>query len=125
MGWLTVAALARGQIPRRQVFRLCSDSQCEAVYYGSAGSILGIEDVKELPHSKKEARGMLCFCFQFRRQDLESEIKQWGDTKIPEEITSQIKAGNCACEVRNPTGRCCLGVIKRIAEELKSRRLGL
>ncbi len=27
-------------------------------------------------------------------------------------IAREIKAGHCACEVKNPSGRCCLGDVR-------------
>lgn len=31
------------------------------------------------------------------------------DGTIPQRITAEVKAGNCACEIRNSQGSCCLG----------------
>jgi hypothetical protein len=28
-----------------------------------------------------------------------------------------VKAGNCACEVKNPSGKCCLGDVMRAAKD--------
>ncbi|HEY6324505.1 MAG TPA: hypothetical protein VJA16_23410 [Thermoanaerobaculia bacterium] len=37
-------------------------------------------------------------------------------------IRERVQAGDCACEVRNPTGRCCLGEVQRVVRELSGER---
>jgi hypothetical protein len=37
------------------------------------------------------------------------EIRATGKCTIPQRITAEVKAGNCACEIRNPQRSCCLG----------------
>ena len=37
------------------------------------------------------------------------EIRDTGKCTILQHITAEVKAGNCACEIRNPQGSCCLG----------------
>jgi hypothetical protein len=43
------------------------------------------------------------------------------------DVTTGIKAGQCACEIRNPQGSCCLGnvrkVVKRIQQEVQQEEL--
>jgi hypothetical protein len=36
--------------------------------------------------------------------------------KRAEEIDA-VKQGNCACEVKNPSGKCCLGNVARVSQE--------
>jgi hypothetical protein len=31
-------------------------------------------------------------------------------------ITQEVKAGRCACEVKNPAGSCCLGDVARVLQ---------
>ncbi len=41
------------------------------------------------------------------------EIRSTGKSTVAERITAEVKAGNCACEVKNPSGKCCLGDVTR------------
>jgi hypothetical protein len=41
-----------------------------------------------------------------------------GETTIPTQVTQFIKEKLCACEIRNPSGSCCLGEINRIVQSL-------
>jgi hypothetical protein len=64
----------------------------------------------------------VCYCFDITAADLRKDIATTGGTGIPEMITAEVKAGHCACQVKNPQGSCCLGnvskALKRIQSEL-------
>ena len=49
-----------------------------------------------------------------RAQD---EITATGRSTIAERISAEVKAGNCACEVKNPSGKCCLGSVTRVTQD--------
>jgi len=119
--WSTVAALAARCVPRRQYFWLCEDSDCDVVYFGEDGTLLGTSDVRVIPSFKgsPSPKDLVCYCFLYSRQDIEDELKASGDTTIFDRITAEVKAGNCACEVRNPSGKCCLGGVKRAIQETR------
>jgi len=121
--WLTVAALAARRVPPRQDFWLCEDSDCDVVYFGEDGTLLGTSDMRVIPSFKgsPSQNDLVCYCFLYSRQDIEDELKASGDTTIFERISAEVKAGNCACEVRNPSGKCCLGDVKRAIQETRER----
>ena len=56
------------------------------------------------------------------------EIRATGKCTIPKNITAEMKAGNCACEIRNPQGSCCLGnvtaAIKRVMKAVAAEKSG-
>ena len=58
----------------------------------------------------------VCYCFGFSRQDIWDEILRTGKSTVIERIAEEVKAGHCACEVRNPSGKCCLGHAVTAAE---------
>ena len=119
--WTTVAALSCGRVPTRQEFRLCRDPDCQVVYYGSAGTVLAVEDVTVQPGFKDGSDGLICYCFLHHERDLAGQIGSVGRADVFETIKAEVEAGNCACEVRNPAGKCCLGdvqaAIRRAQEE--------
>ena len=45
---------------------------------------------------------MLCYCFGVSRADFDR------NPGTKDFVTAQTKAGLCACETSNPSGRCCL-----------------
>lgn len=114
VAWRTVAALTRGALPPRQTFWLCTDPHCDVVYFGSEGVLLRRQDLVVDPGFKAGSDGLVCYCFDYRRSDLAGERSQGGPTTFLQEIKSQVRAGNCACEVKNPSGKCCLAEVQRI-----------
>lgn len=67
--------------------------------------------------------GLVCYCFQFRRDEVEVEARA-GSDRIFAAIRAQVLAGNCACGLRNPSGKCCLPEVRAILERagLQERR---
>ncbi len=119
--WITVAALARGSVPPRQVFRLCRASDCEVVYYGSGGAVLTVSDLDVRPGFKNGSDGLVCYCFLHREADIVRQLTDTGRTEIFESIRNEVEAGNCACEVRNPAGKCCLGEVRETIRDLEKK----
>lgn len=115
--WTTVAALSVGPLPPRQEVLLCRDVDCDVVYFGSLGLDLRTNDVHAVPGFKVGIRGLACYCFHYSRQTIEDEVRSLGSSPGLDFIRSQVQEKNCACEVRNPTGKCCLKEIQRIVEE--------
>lgn len=103
-------------------YRFCPDPNCEIVYYGDGETRFTVDDLRELVTVKTtgDARP-LCYCFDFTEGDAREEIERTGGSTVPAGISALIKAGMCACEVRNPAGVCCLGqvnqVVKRLSDE--------
>jgi hypothetical protein len=61
----------------------------------------------------------LCHCFGFTRADLARDVAETGTSQIPARIAEQIRAGNCACELKNPAGVCCLGDVYQALKEAR------
>lgn len=122
--WMTVAALAQGRVPPRQEFRLCRDAECEVVYYGSTGTVLSVDDLTVQPGFKRGSDGLVCYCFLHRTADIARQLGKTGETDVFESIQRQVQAGNCACEVRNPSGKCCLGEVQEAIRGLE-KELGV
>ena len=120
VAWRTVAALAQGPLPPRQDFWLCGDPGCEVVYFGAAGARVTLPEMRVRPGFKRGGE-LLCYCFLILRADLEAEIAATGATTVPERIAARVKAGGCACEVRNPSGKCCLAEVRAQARDLSRR----
>ncbi len=105
-----------------EAYRFCPSPNCQVVYYGDDGGRFTVEDVRELVTAKASGdERPLCYCFGFTEGDAREEIARTGKSTIPTRISRLIKEGMCACEVRNPSGACCLGqvnqTVKRLAED--------
>jgi restriction endonuclease Mrr len=62
----------------------------------------------------------LCFCFGHTAESAREEIVTTGRSTVAERITTEVQAGNCSCEVKNPSGKCCLGDVKRAIQQIQS-----
>ena len=76
------------------------------------GDLLVQGGVKE-----KEDPIPVCYCFGFTRKDIGDEMARTGKSTAAERIKAEVRAGNCACEVKNPSGKCCLGGVARSLQD--------
>ncbi|NKB89254.1 MAG: hypothetical protein GKS06_13635 [Acidobacteria bacterium] len=83
------------------------------VYFGENPGATYRSDALNVEPGFKNPSGdaLLCYCFDKRRRDIENELRTSRDSAIAAEIRTAISAQACACEVRNPTGKCCLGAV--------------
>ena len=109
---------SRSSISSGQYF-FCENRACEALYFSSPGSraFLKGEAVVRIGLKETEDPIPLCYCFGYTRKMAWDEIARTGGTDIPDTIRAEIQAGNCACEIKNPSGACCLAEIHRTVQE--------
>lgn len=111
---LTPDGLRRG-VPHEP--RFCATRDCPVVYFDSAcGAIFTERDLTVLVHAKHpDALDVpVCYCFGVTPESMEAASTRHGGTSVRDMITREVKARHCACEVKNPTGRCCLGDVVRV-----------
>ncbi len=119
---LLIAGALRRLDGRR--YRFCPSADCDVVYFDNeAGSVFRKSDLTVRVGQKKKSDPIpICYCFNFTMEDIRRDLATSGKTEIPRIITKEVRAGHCACEVKNPQGTCCLGniakAVKRIQSEL-------
>ena len=124
---LTVKSLVR-QLPLgmpNSQYYFCEAQECDVVYFtlDSQAPIFRRGDLLVRVGAKTNTDPILvCYCFGFSRKDIEGEIAETGRATVAERISAEVKAGNCACEVKNPSGKCCLGDIMLTTKEAKRPR---
>ena len=117
---LTVKSLVR-QLPLGMPddqYYFCGARDCDVVYFSfdPQAPIFRREHLMVRVGAKETADPIpICYCFGFTRQDIWDEIRSTGKSTVAERITTEVKAGHCACEVKNPSGKCCLGDVTRAA----------
>lgn len=90
----------------------CTDPDCDIIYVrfppddtsGTPDEIFRRDDIKECarPHAQGRDR-LVCHCFGYTAGEIEDDATS-GVNSIPTAIAAEVRAGNCACEVKNPTG---------------------
>ena len=120
---LTVKSLVRDhmRVPASVSYSFCRTMDCEVVYF-SDQAVFTKPDVKVRVGIKETADPIpLCYCFDYSRENIRRDIEAAGKTSVLEEIKAEVQSGFCACEVKNPSGTCCLGDITRAIQEAKKR----
>ena len=119
---LTADGLRRG-LPAAP--RFCANANCDVVYFDNGSPIIFRENELTVPvHSKHPEDDDIpaCSCFGYTPRRIREEVEKSGKATVSKIVTAEVKAGHCACEVKNPKGVCCLGDIakaeRRLAAEL-------
>src|SRR5574341_662191 len=116
------AMLARPLTELRPVeYRFCRDADCPTVYYSVDGLQTFTEaDLRERVYQKhpQDEDVFICYCFRHKVGDVVSDASAVGSATVVEEINAGIQAGQCACDVRNPQGSCCLGNVRALVKTL-------
>ena len=119
---LTVKSLVRNLplgMPNTQYY-FCDSLNCEVVYFplDAKAPQFRCEDLTVRVGAKEKTDPIpLCYCFGFARQDIWDEIRSTGKSTVVARISAEIEAGRCACELKNPSGKCCLGDVTRVVRE--------
>ncbi len=118
VGRQTLESLVRPEIKAEltaQSYFFCDAPDCDTVYVSALGDHLITKDQLTVRVGIKETDDPipLCYCFGYDRKDVRADIRRKGDTDIQEIITARMRAGECTCEVTNPSGECCLGTVAK------------
>lgn len=99
----------------------CREAACEVVYYSGDGlQVFTTEDVRERVFQKvpDSEEVLVCYCFNHTPQSIRLELVETGESTVLDEINAGIKAGQCACDWRNPQGSCCLGNVRKVVQRI-------
>jgi hypothetical protein len=98
-------------------YSFCRTAECDVVYF-SETVIFRKRDLKVRVGLKEHQDPVpLCYCFGYDREQIRQDIEQRGTSDIPDRIKTEVQDGFCACEVKNPSGACCLGEMNRAIKE--------
>jgi len=119
VGLLTLKALLTGKALRRLdgiAYRFCAEPDCDVVYFDrDAGSIFDKSDLGVRVGLKESSDPIpICYCFDVTVSDLRT------GTDVAAMIGAEVRAGHCACEVKNPQGSCCLGNVSAALARLRA-----
>lgn len=101
-------------------YRFCPAPDCPTVYYSTDGAQCFTEsDLRERVYQKHPhaADVFVCYCFRHTVGGLKVEN---GDAVLTA-INTGIRAGQCACDLRNPQGSCCLGNARAVVQRLAAQ----
>ena len=104
-------------------YRFCRTPECPVVYYSADGEQQFLErDIREQVHNKHpDDDGVyVCYCFRHTPESIKKELALTGRSTVVAAITAGIQAGQCACDMRNPQGSCCLGNVRAVIDRAEA-----
>lgn len=88
---------------KNQAYYFCSDPNCEVVYFGQDDSVINKSSVRtEIGLKEKSGDALVCYCYGVTKAEAKT------NPCIRHFIIEETKQQYCACESRNPSGKCCL-----------------
>lgn len=91
-----------------QEYWFCGSDQCPIVYFSNEGAKFTEENLREftwLKNTNEKAR-TVCHCFGYSADQVLIPSFQ-----AAVKIRDYIRRRFCQCEIRNPSGQCCLSVV--------------
>ncbi len=84
-------------------YYFCDAPACDVVYFGSDDSVVSQPQLRTSVGIKAQSDdALLCYCYGVTYADFNRT------PEVRDYVAAQTKAGACACESSNPSGRCCL-----------------
>ena len=102
-------------------YRFCRTETCPVVYFSAdSEQTFTVEEVRERVYQKEpEAEDIfICYCFRYTVGRLRAVLSK-ERIAIVDDINAGINAGQCACDLRNPQGSCCLGNVRNVIKRLE------
>ena len=84
-------------------FAFCDDPKCKVIYFNAAGQTFTQKQIRTPVGQKSNSdNALICYCFGVDKTTTQNqpEAKAF--------VIQQTKNHQCACEIRNPSSRCCL-----------------
>lgn len=104
----------------------CKDADCPVVYFSEDGTqTFTTDQVREGVYQKAPDNDevFVCYCFRHTPGSIRAELIATGESTVVKAINAGIQNKQCACDIRNPQGTCCLGnvsaVVKGVQQTLK------
>lgn len=116
---ITLSSLLTTEAQRHAVSspRFCTTADCPVVYFDNDEAVQFDETSLTVPVFAKHAGDEnvpVCYCFGHTTRSICEDRARDGVPNASKAITTEIRAGNCECELKNPSGACCLGDVVRI-----------
>jgi len=102
-------------------YLFCRTQTCPVVYFSADGKqTFTVEQVRERVYQKEpETQDVfICYCFSHTVGELRAGSPE-DRAAIVDDINTGINAGQCACDLRNPQGSCCLGNVRSMIKRLE------
>lgn len=107
---------------RASAYLFCRTRACPVVYFSVDGAQrFTVPQVRERVYQKEPDTDevFVCYCFRHTVGQVRSAPPA-SRAAILDDINTGIQAGQCACDLRNPQGSCCLGNVRGLIKRLEA-----
>ncbi len=91
-------------------YAFCANRDCNTGYFSTSDMI----PKAHLRAFRPDHEAMLCHCFDISESVYRTALADGTAAAIKAFVVQQTKDGLCACESRNPSGRCCLAGFRQM-----------
>jgi len=109
------------RVVRDVKYLFCGTHTCSVVYFSADGEqTFTVEQVREPVYQKEpDAQDVfICYCFRHTVGELRAASPE-ARSVLVDDINTGINAQQCACDLRNPQGSCCLGNVRGMIKKLE------
>lgn len=94
---------------------------CDVVYFSNEAKSYFAKDELTVRVGLKQTESPIpiCYCFGHTAESAREEIATTGRSTVAKRIAAEVQSGNCSCEVKNPSGKCCLGDVNRAIQQIQ------
>lgn len=119
----TVKALLKTSLRavQQKEYFFCAAQECPVVYFTAEGDqTFTVAEIREPVYQKEPGNPnvLICYCFQRTVGSLQTASNEQRQA-ILSDIKQGTNAGQCACDLRNPQGSCCLGNVGKLIKRLE------
>lgn len=90
-------------------YYFCSAKDCATAYFSMTGNRISKQ---QLTSHQAILSDKLCYCFDIATADYLTALNTKQAEAIKNFVIERTKSGECACELKNPSGQCCLAKFK-------------
>lgn len=99
-------------------FHFCKTPNCEVIYF-KENELIRQENFKiEVGLKEWSKSNTICYCFDWTKDKIKEEIKELGKSNVVIDISSKMDEIGCSCDIKNPSGKCCLKEVKEFVNKL-------
>lgn len=96
-------------------YYFCPSKDCATAYFSVAGNSI---PKRQLTSYQDIQQDKLCYCFDIDTDDYLAAINTHQAKATKNFVIQRTKSGECACNLRNPSGQCCLAKFKQLENDL-------
>jgi len=106
---------------RNVEYLFCRTQTCPVVYFSTNGEqTFTTNQVRERVYQKEPDVNdvFVCYCFRHTVGEIRA-VSPETRLSILEDINTGIQSDQCACDLRNPQGSCCLGNVRELMKRFE------